>query len=130
MFKKLLVDALQKPGLVLPTLEEVKAQTQLRQPALDVRLDPCPKRRRFGGRDVVFVGELIGDAVWGFGRHTGFRPSCQKHEEAPFDDGCHWYGVMERVDVSEEIDAVRSICFPVECFRLVSFPASCVQVNK
>ncbi len=51
-----MVEALQKPGLVLPTLEEVKAQTQLRQQALGERPAPCPKRRRIVGKtSVVFV---------------------------------------------------------------------------
>ena len=80
-----------------------------------------PEEATHWGQNFCFVGELIGDAVWGFGRHTGFRPSCQKHVAAPLDDVCHWYGVMERVDASEDIDAVRSICFLVECLLLVSF---------
>jgi hypothetical protein len=54
--KNHMVEALQKPGLVLPTLEEVKAQTQLRQQALGERPAPCPKRRRIRGKtSVVFV---------------------------------------------------------------------------
>jgi len=51
-----LVEALQKPGLVLPTLEEVNAQTQLRQQAMGERPAPSPKRRRIRGKTCgVFV---------------------------------------------------------------------------
>ena len=64
--KNHIVEALQKPGLRLPTLEEVKQQTQLRQRALDASLlhqvgvdvaslederpAPSPKRQRIRGK--------------------------------------------------------------------------------
>jgi len=61
--KNHMVEALQKPGLVLPTLEEVKAQTQLRQQAeaktplrqqaVDERPAPSPKRRRVRGKTAL-----------------------------------------------------------------------------
>jgi len=60
--KNLMVEALQKPGLRLPTLEEVKKQTQLREELEEVnqhstlgprgaaRPAPSSKRRRIHGK--------------------------------------------------------------------------------
>ena len=70
--KNLMAEALQKPGLRLPTLEEVKKQTQLREeleevhqhsklmPREDARSAPSSKRRRFrihGKTNKLFVEE-------------------------------------------------------------------------
>ena len=63
--KNHMVEALQQPGLRLPTLEEVKKQTQLRetqqtrltQPG-DARPVPSSKRRRIRGKTLAaFVDE-------------------------------------------------------------------------
>ena len=52
--KNHMVEALQKPGLRLPTLEEVKKQTQLRE-ELDEAARPAPssKKRRISAKSTA-----------------------------------------------------------------------------
>jgi hypothetical protein len=50
----------------------------------------------------------VSAVIPGFGRLA--RSMYQPHRTT----FARWYGVMERVDVSEEIDAVRFICFSLE----------------